>query len=274
MARSLSFGLAAMLFIAGCGTATHKAPIREAVKPPKSTPQASPQSQPARPGFYRVQPGDTLYKIAFENGLDYQDLASWNGLVDPNLIRAGEELRLSPPQESVSTAPSPGPAAFVSRAPLAATPAKPTAVTAPAPSFLDSETPPENWVWPAKGEILTRFNDSGSSKGIDIANRRGTPVVATAPGRVVYAGAGLRGYGKLIIIKHSKSMLSAYGHQDDVYVKEGQMVSQNHLIGRMGDSDADRVKLHFEIREFGKPVDPMKYLPAIAGERWGSDGSG
>jgi len=271
MVRFLVAVLAVALSLAGCGTATYKAPVREAGK---TSAVATPKPQPARPGYYRIEPGDTLYKIAFENGIDYQDLANWNNLPDPNLIRVGDELRLTAPPETVRTAPLPGTAAFVS---APAVPAKPerTPAAAPAmPVFMDQDAPPASWIWPAKGEVLTRFNGSGSSKGVDIANRRGTPVVASAPGRVVYAGAGLRGYGKLIIIKHSKSMLSAYGHQDEVYVKEGQVVNQNHLIGRMGDSDADRVKLHFEIREFGKPVDPMKYLPAVAGERWGSDGSG
>lgn len=257
--------VAAVLSLAGCGTAPYKAPVRE-VGAPSAPAIAKPL--PARPGYYRVAPGDTLYKIAFENGLDYLDLASWNNLADPNLIRVGEELRLSTPPEAVRTVPLPGAATFVSSA---AVPAKPA--TSIPPAFMDQDAPPENWIWPAKGDLVARFN-GGGNKGIDIANRRGTPIVATAPGRVVYAGAGLRGYGKLIIIKHSKSMLSAYGHHDEVYVKEGQVVKQNHLIGRMGDSDADRVKLHFEIREFGKPVDPMKYLPAVAGDKWGSDGSG
>lgn len=250
----------AVLFMAGCGTTPYQAPVREVGKKPKPVTTAAPA--PARPGHYRVQAGDTLYKIAFENGLDYQDLAAWNQLADPNLIKVGEELRLIPPAGAVTTAPLPAQPAFVGKAPE----------VPPAPAAIpmeDAEAPPSQWIWPAKGELVTRFNMSEGSKGIDVANRRGTPVLAAAPGRVVYAGSGLRGYGKLVIIKHSKTLLSAYAHNDQTYVQEGQRVTQSQVIARMGDTDADRVKLHFEIREHGKPVDPIDYLPNIGGDRWG-----
>ena len=118
-----------------------------------------------------------------------------------------------------------------------------------------------DWAWPAKGRIVAGFSDTANLKGIDIAGNAGDPVVATAPGKVVYAGSGLRGYGKLIIIKHNKTYLSAYAHNRDILVKEGQQVARGQKIAEMGNSDADAVKLHFEIRRLGKPMDPARYLP-------------
>ena len=117
------------------------------------------------------------------------------------------------------------------------------------------------WIWPAKGKLVTGFSDTANLKGIDIAGTAGQPVVATAPGRVVYAGSGLRGYGKLVIIKHNNTFLSAYAHNRDIVVKEGQQVKRGEKIAEMGSTDADQVKLHFEIRRLGKPMDPLKFLP-------------
>lgn len=128
------------------------------------------------------------------------------------------------------------------------------AVGAPAPTTV------ETWVWPAAGAVKGRFGEAGG-KGIDIVGERNTPVVAAAPGRVVYSGSGLRGYGRLVIIKHPGEYLSAYAHNHDVLVKEGDMVNAGQKIALMGDSGADRVKLHFEIRQYGRPLDPLKYLP-------------
>ncbi len=118
-----------------------------------------------------------------------------------------------------------------------------------------------DWAWPAKGKIISSFNESASLKGLDISGKAGQPVLASAPGKVVYSGSGLRGYGKLVIIKHNKTFLSAYAHNSQILVREGQSVSKGQRIAEMGDSDADQVKLHFEIRRMGKPVDPIRYLP-------------
>lgn len=118
------------------------------------------------------------------------------------------------------------------------------------------------WNWPVTGKILAGFNENASAKGVDIAGKTGQPVLAAAPGKVVYSGSGLRGYGKLVIIKHNKTYLSAYAHNSQILVKEGQGVLKGQRIAEMGDTDTDRVKLHFEIRRLGKPVDPVKYLPA------------
>lgn len=119
-----------------------------------------------------------------------------------------------------------------------------------------------DWGWPATGNIVSGFSETANLKGVDIAGKIGQPVYASAPGKVVYSGSGLRGYGKLIIIKHNDTYLSAYAHNSEILVKEGQAVVKGQKIGEMGNSDADQVKLHFEIRRLGKPVDPLKYLPA------------
>jgi lipoprotein NlpD len=131
------------------------------------------------------------------------------------------------------------------------------------PAGVDDED--LDWAWPSKGKIIASFNEGASLKGVDIAGKAGQAVFAAAPGKVVYSGSGLRGYGKLVIIKHNKSYLSAYAHNSQILVKEGQVVAKGQRIAEMGDSDADQVKLHFEIRRMGKPVDPLKYLPEGSG---------
>jgi lipoprotein NlpD len=141
---------------------------------------------------------------------------------------------------------------------------QPPVVTAPAPepakpAGTDKED--VDWVWPAKGKVLAPFTET--AKGMDIAGKKGAPVVAAASGRVVYAGAGLRGYGKLVIIKHSDTWLSAYAHNDNILVKEQQDVRRGQKIAEMGQTDTDQVKLHFEVRREGKPVDPAKILPPM-----------
>jgi lipoprotein NlpD len=164
-------------------------------------------------------------------------------------------------------------------APAQPAPAAPPAVVAapaapaeaPAPVVAQAEPKPAvgvevdderiEWMWPAKGRIVTGFSEAASLKGIDIAGTAGQPVAASAGGKVVYAGTGLRGYGKLIIIKHNGTFLSAYAHNRDILVKEGQQVVRGQKIAEMGNTDADQVKLHFEIRRHGKPVDPLRYLP-------------
>jgi lipoprotein NlpD len=148
----------------------------------------------------------------------------------------------------------------------APTPAPSTSAAATA-ARADSGRVPEidddslGWIWPASGKVVAGFSESANLKGIDIAGKSGQPVVASAAGRVVYAGTGLRGYGKLIIVKHNNTFLSAYAHNKEIEVKEGQQVTKGQKIAEMGDTDADQVMLHFEIRRLGKPVDPAKLLP-------------
>jgi lipoprotein NlpD len=214
-------------------------------------------------GHYRVLTGDTLYKIAFEHNKDVLDLVTWNQLADPDRIDAGDVLRVVAPKLPVTTralaippsvAVKPLPAVAAARPASKPEPTVPT----PSPSAVE-ETPPTRWSWPLRGTLLSRFGE-GLNKGIDISGPRGALVQAAASGRVVYAGSGLRGYGKLIIIRHGKNLLSAYAHNARILVAEGQSVTRGQAVGEIGDSDADRVKLHFEIRELGKPVDPMNYL--------------
>jgi lipoprotein NlpD len=128
-------------------------------------------------------------------------------------------------------------------------------------SAAESEEPALEWIMPAQGKVIGKFSESANRKGIDIAGKLGQPVLASASGKVVYSGSGLRGYGKLIIIKHNKTYLSAYAHNDKILVKEGQSVTRGQKIAEMGKTDTDQVKLHFEVRRLGQPVDPAKYLP-------------
>jgi lipoprotein NlpD len=349
--------------IAGCA-ARRAAPIEErgpGPRPPGATAPLPPAGAPAgtaaapeaaaRPGeapvvaTYTVKRGDTLYQIALDNGLDYRELAAWNGIENVNLIHVGEVLRLAAPGSAVAgatPATAPGTTTMsdgVTTAPLrtvppvearASPPGAPGAVASPgtgsatpgtsaaagaqgnlktSPKAIKepysdqavrdltlaasagpappAESPrpgapradsarPEptrpapadgddddrlDWRWPAKGRVVAGFSETANLKGIDIAGTAGEPVLASAPGKVVYAGSGLRGYGKLIIIKHNKTYLSAYAHNREILVKEGQQVARGQKIAEMGNSDADSVKLHFEIRRLGKPMDPARYLP-------------
>jgi len=167
--------------------------------------------------------------------------------------------------QRVAAAPAAPPAAspeapVVARAEPRAVPEAKPPVTEAKPAMGD-DGDRVDWMWPAKGKIVTGFSDTANLKGIDIAGTAGQPVVAGAGGKVVYAGTGLRGYGKLIIIKHNATYLSAYAHNKDILVKEGQQVARGQKIAEMGNTDADQVKLHFEIRRQGKPMDPLRYLP-------------
>ena len=160
---------------------------------------------------------------------------------------------------SVATAPPPE---AVAPPPIAPVEPKPDPKAAPKPATgAPDDTEKLDWAWPAKGKVVAGFSEVGNLKGIDISGTAGQPVTASAAGKVVYAGTGLRGYGKLIIVKHNDTYLSAYAHNRDILVKEGQQVGRGQKIAEMGNTDADQVKLHFEIRRQGKPVDPLRYLP-------------
>ena len=207
-----------------------------------------------------VRPGDTLYSIAWESGRDYRDVARWNHVSPPYLIQPGQRLRLFPPA-GAEPAPHPEPVSPVRsdhrKKPL---PDKPEPA-APARRVAPAAAGSLSWIWPAPGELLERYSASGPNKGIDIAGKKGQPILAAEAGQVVYEGGGLRGYGQLIIIKHNADFLSAYAHCDKIYVKEGNMIKRGQKIADMGSSGTDGVKLHFEVRYRGAPVDPRDYLP-------------
>jgi lipoprotein NlpD len=214
-----------------------------------------------KPGYYTVKPGDTMIRIGLENGQNWRDIVRWNNLENPNLIEVGQVLRVVPPSADnplVVTRPVNSGSATTTTA--AATPVRPASAPASSPSAAASEDDIA-WIWPAQGGLLAGF-DEVKNKGFDISGKAGDAIIASADGRVVYAGAGLRGYGNLIILKHNNTFLTAYAHNQTLLVKEDQTVKKGPKIAEMGNSDADRVKLHFEIRRQGKPVDPARYLPA------------
>ena len=309
-------------------SATRPAPVsdaRPAAAPKDAQTEIKPALAPVQAAapvetlkVHTIQKGDTLISVALANGLDYRELAAWNNIENPNVIKLGETLRLTAPGSTLDPAQTaaggqPQPGSPVT-SPLIITPV-PTAISAPlansdkfktepkatklpytdqayarlsaeaaaiapvvpvgavasvalpAPASLPPPVPSASddvdWAWPIqpvpKGKIIAMFTDVG--KGIDISGSKGTPVLASAPGKVVYSGAGLRGYGRLVIIKHNATWLSAYAHNEKILVAEGEDVKKGQKIAEMGSSDAEEVKLHFEIRKQGKPLDPMQFLP-------------
>lgn len=216
---------------------------------------------------HRVVPGDTLYSIAWRYGLKYEELARINGISAPYVIKPSQLLRLSnAPVATASTSAKPA-------TPKANTTAvKPVAnqntrsvnktPVANKPPVLQTKASALVWQWPSAGVLIATYQGSeGLNKGIDLAGKLGEPVQAAASGQVVYAGSGLRGYGKLLIIKHNDTFLSAYAHCNRLLVEEGAWVKAGQRIADMGASGTDRVKLHFEIRREGVPVNPLQYLP-------------
>lgn len=202
-------------------------------------------------GVYIVQPGDSLYSIAWNYGLEYRGLARANGLHSPYMIRPGDRLQL----RAVT------PAARRTSAPPAARPG----TAKPAPKPVTDGLPMSNtqaWSWPATGRVLAGYAVSGKvHKGIDIQGKSGQPVSVAKAGKVVYAGSGLKAYGLLVIVKHDARYLSAYAYNLSTSVKEGDMVKQGQQIARMGSKDGTQSMLHFEIRRDGKTVDPRSLLP-------------
>jgi lipoprotein NlpD len=275
-------GLFAAL-LAGCSSSPSES-VQVVDRNGASAKQKKPQ--PAG-GQYIVQRGDTLYSIAFRFGWDWKALGARNNIPAPYVIKPGQVIRFdsltpsTPPVRPVATnTVAPKPVASASKPP-AYQPVDPapqaykqpvivnnTPVVSSQPSALPAPvvTPVKlssaGWAWPATGAVISRFSSNGSlNKGIDIAGELGQPVLAAQDGTVVYAGSGLRGYGELVIIKHSDVYVSAYGHNRSLLVREGQKVKAGQVIADMGSTGADRVKLHFEIRRQGKPVDPLQYLP-------------
>ena len=227
-----------------------------------------------KPGYYSVRPGDTLTKIALDHGQAWRDIAKWNGLDNPNMIEVDQVLRVAPPLMEAAANRQTKPVMAQNQVPPSSatnntpTPTATSASTSNTPSATPSASPPANasddgmaFAWPHPGPVLAGF-DEAKNKGLDFAGKAGDPVLAAGDGKVVYAGSGLRGYGNLVILKHNNTYLTAYAHNQTLLVKEDQNVTKGQRIADMGSSDSDRVKLHFEIRKQGKPVDPAKLLPA------------
>ena len=237
---------------------------------------AVPQRPAVTTGLYVVRPKDTLFSIAFRYGWDYKALAARNNIPTPYTIHPGQTIRFdgrtgstpTPVESATDSTPSSSLKTTVIRRQANGTTTStavvaPSVATKPAPAPMPPAGPaPTGWGWPSNGILIGKFSSNGSlNKGIDIAGDLGQPVLAASDGTVVYAGSGLRGYGELVIIKHSDTYVSAYGHNRRLLVREGQQVKVGQTIAEMGSTGTDRVKLHFEIRRQGKPVDPLQFLP-------------
>lgn len=312
---------AALLWMAGCASPTHRAPVedrRVPVRPGAEAPVAPPTSSAAtvkpppvtgpdlsgRAGFYTVKPGDTLIRIGLDAGYSWRDIARWNGLDNPNVIEVGQVLRVVPPPSEAGvasvrpvappgrvdsrpldgngpaggapaatpgtvSAPVPGAPGTVPSSPVAPV-AQAPAASATAPGAAPAAAPPRDadddlvWAWPSGGNVVAGFGaarSNGLTNGLTITGKAGDPVLAAADGRVIYAGSGLRGYGNLVIVQHNGTYITAYAHNQRVLVKDDDAVRRGQRIAEMGNSDADQVQLHFELRRRGRPVDPSKLLP-------------
>ncbi|MDR0735759.1 MAG: peptidoglycan DD-metalloendopeptidase family protein [Zoogloeaceae bacterium] len=277
--------------LAGCVSPT-LAPVVDHSTTGHAAPQAS------GPGYHTVMKGETLYGIALENGQDYRDIASWNYITDPYIISIGQVLRVQPPEGATAATTAPviagtgveqrpleggasppltaadtptfkhaprvnkepySDALYASMQKSAKAPAPTATITAPAVVVTAPASGALLWAWPANGKVVGNY--SAESKGMDIAGKAGDSVLAAADGKVVYTGNGLRGYGNLVIVKHSSNFLTAYAHNQKILVKEQQEVKRGQKIAEMGKTDSATVKLHFEVRRNGEPVEPLNYLP-------------
>lgn len=314
---------AAGLLLTACGTMRSSVLVEPAAGVAYSNADAAvpPARTPVPGGAYVVATGDTLYSIAFRNGVDFRDLAQWNNVAAPYTIWPGQTLKLAPPSAAHTTVaassvaatgatsqipvaspkvaataaapvfepvtagtagasepavasathgmtpPAPSTSAATTVVPVAGTPTPaPTVAPAPAPvpvaSGASRAVSGLTWRWPADGALIKRFSKGDAIPGIEIGGKAGDPVRAAADGVVVYSGNGLVGYGELVIIKHSDSFLSAYGHNRKRLVKEGQRVSAGQKVAEMGSTGTTRNELQFQIRKDGNPVDPLAYLPS------------
>jgi len=245
LAKSLALvTLAVSIFtMTGCSTTPR-------AKPANVVDRIGNANEPAPPGYYRVKKGDTLARIALDNGQAPRDVIAWNKLSNPNQIEVGDLILVRPPAGS--------PSAVKPATKSADTPTiKETAKADASPTEVIAE-PGIRLSYPAKGKITSEFSEA--NKGIDIAGKVGDPVQAAADGKVVYAGNSLRGYGNLVIVKHDNTYLTAYAHNSRLLVKEGDTVRKGQKIAEIGDTDATSPKLHFELRVNGKPVNPTPYL--------------
>ena len=286
---------------AGCVEQSYNAPVRDSSPAPtaRTTPRPPPVETPVvQPGEYVVRQGDTLYAVSRMHGVPVKDLIAWNRLSRPEQLEVGQILRVAAP-EAVAVPLEPDQGMQLEAANLPEVKHEPrggkepwsedawarlqpqteysasssATLSRPELSAPESGAPgsgaAEDWMWPVKGTIISRFDDplGGDSKmrnrGVDISGAPGTPILAAAGGKVVYAGDAVRGLGKMVIIKHNDEYLTAYAHNRVILVKEEDAVTRGQKIAELGSSDTDRPKLHFELRKQGQPVDPLKYLPDL-----------
>ena len=278
----LLLALLSAMVLSGCANKNRPAPVEDRSPNAARAPAKMVASgdNAGKPGYYSVKSGDTLIRIGMDNGQSWRDIARWNNIENPNLIETGQVLRVTPPEETgvvvrpvsstnvvtspapANTASAPAPASNTASVRPPASAANPPNASTPTNNLANTDSAEDtvSFQWPTRGNVLAGF-DEVKNKGIDIAGKAGDPVLAAADGKVVYAGSGLRGYGNLVILKHNNTYLTAYAHNQSLLVKEDQAIKRGQKIAEMGNSDADQVKLHFEIRRQGKPVDPAKYLP-------------
>ena len=258
----VTLAISTVVLQSGCATRSAPAPVVD-----RSGGKGASLEQ-VQAGFYRIKRGDTLLRIALDHGQSHRDIAEWNNIVDMNQIEVDQVIRVVPPRSAK---------AMTSKVEVKQE--KPSAakdVVKPSDKMKEEKLAKNEarveksndvasdagikLFWPSKGNVIDRFDD-GKNKGIDISGKSGDPIQAAADGKVVYAGNSLRGYGNLVIVKHDNTYLTAYAHNKTLLVKEGDSVKKAQKIAEMGNTDADQVKLHFEVRKHGKPVDPMSYLP-------------
>lgn len=270
-----------LLVLSGCHRHHRSAPVAK-------TPTTIVKRQLNSDGSYYVRKGDTLYAIAFSYGVDPMGIAKLNGISSPYTIYPGQKLKLSVPAANtqnrdrssgvqITAVKTPGQVTTKTvKSPTTSSPAKPepvkstpvtttgtkTKTTASAATPTSKNADPNSWKWPTSGRVIRGFVAGDPARnGLDIAGKEGQPINASSGGQVVYSGNGLIGYGELIIIKHSETMLSAYAHNRVRLVKEGDQVWTGQKIAEMGRNSGDEQLLHFEIRAIGKPVNPLTYLP-------------
>jgi len=245
----IAFVATSLMMLVGCSTPR--------TKPAGITDRSGSSTvEPTPPGYYRVKKGDTLARIALDNGQAPRDVIQWNKAANsnfnPNLIEVGDLILIKGPTSTK-------PAKVVEKKSAVDKPDGPAQASAPEPTKPEIVAEPGiRLSWPAKGKVVAEFSET--NKGIDIAGKVGEPVLAASDGKVVYAGNSLRGYGNLVIVKHDNTYLTAYAHNSKLLVKEGDAVRKGQRIAEMGDTDTNAIKLHFELRVNGKPVNPTPYL--------------
>ena len=237
-----------VLPLAGCASPTAPIPVVN--------------KSPARdiPKAYEVKPGDSIYQIAWAFGVDFLDIAQFSNLKKPYRLKPGEIVYLQKREARATALADEQSRPVIAKKLPAKKPAPPLAAPTDALPSVSFAASPTRWNWPAEGQLIGEYSLEQGNKGIQIAGSEGSPIQATAAGEVVYAGQGLRGYGNLVILKHSPEFLSAYAHNQQILVQEGQTVQTGQQIATMGSSGAPSTMLHFELRKNGQPVNPMGYL--------------